>query len=186
MLNYLVNGRQYPNANTTRTVCTRCRGGFAAAKRPEARRSWSSLDGRYQRVRHVGDVVLWQSGVRGGRLNHVWPAAGRRRRLEQFGHEADVRDSQPECFDPGQTFLVRKRGHLAPELVKRLVQVVHAPALAYVGRAPLRQRGHAPSDFLRRRYWRLLQATAATATPIRSDTLMVNKKLRTYIRVIVE
>jgi len=87
----------------------------------------------------------------GGRLNRVAARQRRRRRLEQLGHEADVRDGQPERLDPGQALLVRERGHLAPQLVERLVQVVHAPALAYVGRAPLRQRGHAPTDFLRRR-----------------------------------
>jgi len=87
----------------------------------------------------------------GGRLDRVAARQRRRRRLEQLGHEADVRDGQPERLDPGQALLVRERGHLAPQLVERLVQVVHAPALAYVRRAPLRQRGHAPTDFLRRR-----------------------------------
>lgn len=76
------------------------------------------LDGRYQRVRDVRNVVLGQ-GVRGGRLDRV--ASGRRRRLQQLGHETDVRDGQPERFDPRQAFLVRECGHFAPELVKRLV-----------------------------------------------------------------
>jgi len=99
--------------------------------------------------------------------DRVTARAGRRPRgLEQLGHETDVGDGQPERLDSGQALLVRERRRLAPQLVERLVQVVHAPALAYVGRAPLRQRGHPPPDLLRRRgHRRLLRTTASVSAP---------------------
>jgi len=128
------------------------------------------LHGWYQRIGRVGNVVvLGRQCVGRGRgwLGSVGASTGRRGRLQQFGHEPDVRDGQPERFDPGQPLFVRERGHFAPELVERLVQVVHAPALAYVGRTPLRQRGHPPPDFLRRRHrWWLLRTTATPETII--------------------
>lgn len=143
------------------------------------------LHGWYQRVGRVGNVVVLgrQSVGRGrGWLGSVGASTGRRGRLQQFGHEPDVRDGQPERFDPGQPLFVRERGHFAPELVKRLVQVVHAPALAYVGRTPLRQRGHPPPDFLRwRHWWRLLRTTAAApGNSILIDTLLLSVVMRVW------
>lgn len=67
---------------------------------------------------------------------------------QNLGHKADVRDGQPQRFDARQPFLVGERGHLAAQLVERLVQIEHAPALANVGRPPLSDGGDATARLL--------------------------------------
>lgn len=75
---------------------------------------------------------------------------------QNFGHEADVRDGQPQRFDARQPLLVGECGYFAAQLVERFVQVEHATALANVGRPPLGDGSDATA--------RLLRRTAAAAT----------------------
>lgn len=65
--------------------------------------------------------------------------------VHQVTHEANVRHGQPECVDARQSLLIGERGDALPQSIKRRVQVVHAPSLAYVGCATLSNRGHSPA-----------------------------------------
>lgn len=69
-------------------------------------------------------------------------------RSQNFGHESDVRDGQPQRFDARQSLLVGERGHFAAQLVERLVQIEHATALANVGCPPLGDGGDATASLL--------------------------------------
>lgn len=56
---------------------------------------------------------------------------------QELCHEANVGDGQSQRLDARQSLLVGERGHLATQLVERLVQVEHATALANIGSTAL-------------------------------------------------
>lgn len=52
---------------------------------------------------------------------------------QELCHEADVGDGQSQRLDARQSLLVGECGHLATQLVERLVKVEHATAFANIG-----------------------------------------------------
>lgn len=70
------------------------------------------------------------------------------RAAQEFRHEANVGDGQTKRLDARQSLLVGESGHLAAQLVERLVQVEHATPLADVGCASLCHRGDTASRLL--------------------------------------